>query len=216
MDTIHKRLRWLIGDESIYHFAVRCGLPDSTLRKYLRGSQPTADRLALIGRCTGVSVDWLVTGEGEAYPSEQGRGVAQEQLVRLPLHDIAAGAGDGLFTEEPTDPEIIAFQESWLRQKFHTSSQGLHLIYVRGESMEPTLHSGDIVLLDTKATQVSEGIYVLRIDSALFVKRLHRLPAGMMRVISDNPTYEPFMINLNQPPDDFAVIGRVLWSMRSH
>jgi phage repressor protein C with HTH and peptisase S24 domain len=215
MNTIHQRLRWLIGDESIYHFAVRCGLPDSTLRKYLRGSQPTADRLALIGRCTGVSVDWLVTGEGEAYPSEQSR-IVGEQLVRLPLYDIAAGAGDGLFSDESAESEIIAFQESWLRQKFHTSSQGLHLIYVRGESMEPTLHTGDIVLLDTKATQVSEGIYVLRIDSALFVKRLHRLPAGMLRVISDNPTYEPFMINLKQPPDDFAVIGRVLWSMRSH
>jgi phage repressor protein C with HTH and peptisase S24 domain len=215
MNTIHQRLRWLIGDESIYHFAVRCGLPDSTLRKYLRGSQPTADRLALIGRCTGVSVDWLVTGEGEAYPSEQSR-IVGEQLVRLPLYDIAAGAGDGLFSDESAESEIIAFQESWLRQKFHTSSQGLHLIYVRGESMEPTFHTGDIVLLDTKATQVSEGIYVLRIDSALFVKRLHRLPAGMLRVISDNPMYEPFMINLKQPPDDFAVIGRVLWSMRSH
>lgn len=214
--TIQQRLLWLIGEESIYRFANRCGLPDSTLRKYLKGSQPTADRLALISDCTGVSVAWLVTGVGEPFPSQSSSVDVEEGLVRLPLYDISAGAGEGLWIEESDGSEMIAFRESWLRQKFRTSAQGLHLIYVRGESMEPTLRSGDIVLLDTKATEVNEGIYVLRIDSALFVKRLHLLPGRQLQVSSDNPAYESFVIDLSNPPDDFAVIGRTLWSLRSH
>ena len=212
MDTIQGRLRWLIGEETIYHFAVRCGLPDSTLRKYLRGSQPTADRLALIANCTGASVDWLVTGKGEPYQKL----MPADDLVRLPLYEITAGAGNGLHVDESVEPEMIAFEESWLRRKFHTSPQGLHLIYVRGESMEPTLHSGDVVLVDTKITEVNEGIYVLRIDTALFVKRLHLLPGGRLKVSSDNPAYEPFIIDLKSPPDDFAVLGKTLWSLRFH
>jgi phage repressor protein C with HTH and peptisase S24 domain len=216
LDTIQQRLLWLIGEESIYHFANRCGLPDSTLRKYLKGSQPTADRLALISDCTGVSVAWLVTGAGEPYPSRSQTLAPDDDLVRLPLYEITAGAGNGLCVDESDGLEMIAFRESWLRQKFRTSAQGLHLIYVRGESMEPTLRSGDIILLDTKATEVSEGIYVLRIDTALFVKRLHLLPGGQLQVSSDNPAYESFVIDLRDPPDDFAVIGRTLWSLRSH
>ena len=216
LETIQQRLHWLIGEESIYHFAIRCGLPDSTLRKYLKGSQPTADRLVLISSCTGVSVEWLVTGTGNPYPNQRGACAAEDDLVRLPLYEITAGAGDGLCIDESAGSEMIAFQESWLRQKFHTNSQGLHLIYVRGESMEPTLRSGDVILLDTKATEVSEGIYVLRIDKALFVKRLHLLPGGQLNVSSDNPAYESFVIDLKDPPDDFAVIGRTLWSLRSH
>lgn len=39
-----------------------------------------------------------------------------------------------------------------------------------------------------------EGVYVLRMDSALLVKQLQRLPGGMIKVISRNPAYEPFTI----------------------
>jgi len=87
---------------------------------------------------------------------------------------------------------------------------------VRGESMEPTLRSGDLILVDTKPREVAEGISVLRLDETLLVKRLNLLPGKQLKVVSDNPAYEPFQIDLRNPPEDFAVVGRVLWSFRAH
>jgi hypothetical protein len=63
-------------------------------------------------------------------------------------------------------------------------------LYVRGESMEPTLRSGELILVDTKATQPREGIHVLRLDDALLVKRLHILPGRRLKVVSDNPIWQ--------------------------
>jgi phage repressor protein C with HTH and peptisase S24 domain len=61
-----------------------------------------------------------------------------------------------------------------------------------------------------------EVIGVLRLNETLLVKRLNLQPGGQLRVVSDNPAYEAFQIDLKDPPEDFAVVGRVLWSFRSH
>jgi len=44
-----------------------------------------------------------------------------------------------------------------------------------------------LILVDTKSTQPREGIHVLRLDSALLIKRLHILPGRRLKVVSDNP-----------------------------
>ncbi|NJM00316.1 MAG: helix-turn-helix transcriptional regulator [Synechococcaceae cyanobacterium SM2_3_2] len=226
-DSIARRLRLVIGHESINHFAGRLGIPESTIRKYLMGSKPGADRLRIIAEHTGASVDWLLTGQGamllnpelakrveEAEKSQPATG--KDAWVSLPLLDIAAGAGSGTFVDEEVGEDVIAFRESWIRQRFMTSPQGLNLIHVRGESMEPTLRSGDIILVDTKAKDPREGICVLKLDGTLLVKRVAVYPGRQLEVSSDNPAYRPFTIDLKDPPEDFGVIGRVLWSFRSH
>lgn len=82
--------------------------------------------------------------------------------------------------------EVIAFRESWIRQKFMTSPEGLSLIYV------------------------------LRMDGTLLVKRVLVYPGKQLEIRSDNLEYNPFTIDLKDPPEDFAVVGRVLWSFRSY
>lgn len=69
------RLRELIGDESHSSFARRCGVGETTLRKYLDGADPSTKRLiamAEAGRCT---VEWLATGRG---PKKHGAPVASQ------------------------------------------------------------------------------------------------------------------------------------------
>uniref|UniRef100_B8HYZ2 Prophage MuMc02, S24 family peptidase n=1 Tax=Cyanothece sp. (strain PCC 7425 / ATCC 29141) TaxID=395961 RepID=B8HYZ2_CYAP4 len=43
------------------------------------------------------------------------------------------------------------------------------------------------------------------------VKRLQRQPKGIIRVTSDDPAYDPFLVNLADESTDFAVLGRVVW-----
>ena len=87
------------------------------------------------------------------------------------------------------------------------------LAYVEGESMEPALRPGDLVLLDRSAT-IREGIYAIRIDDGLFVKRLQRLPGNQIKATSDNPAYGPFTIDLGQVPAGISIVGRVVWAGR--
>ena len=63
-------------------------------------------------------------------------------------------------------------------------------------------------------TAKRDGIYVLRMDGALLVKRLQRLPGGIIKVGSDNPLYDPFEIDLSKIGDTVSVIGRVVWTGR--
>ncbi|MGK7862402.1 S24 family peptidase [Falsiroseomonas sp. E2-1-a4] len=80
-----------------------------------------------------------------------------------------------------------------------------------GDSMEPTLRTGDTVPIDFRQNQPGDkdGIYVIRTGNGLQVKRVQvELGKQLITVLSDNPAYFP-QPNLN--PDDIHVIGRVIW-----
>ncbi|MEO7277961.1 MAG: S24 family peptidase, partial [Sphingomicrobium sp.] len=95
-----------------------------------------------------------------------------------------------------------------------TPSARLSIVRVEGDSMAPTLSPGDDILvdLDDCGDRLRDGIYVLRVDEALVVKRLALNPRGRRVTIqSDNPAYADW-------PDcdlkDIICIGRVIWSGR--
>lgn len=137
------------------------------------------------------------------------------KYVDIPLYDVRAAAGAGSVVDSEHIVDVLHFTKSWIRHELHASPNDLYLIYVDGDSMEPTLRPGDVILVDHRDIGPSrDGIYVLRMDGALLVKRLQRLPGGNINVASDNASYEPFTINVSALPQDFAIVGRVVWSGR--
>lgn len=137
--------------------------------------------------------------------------------VYLPLYEVRASAGGGALVEGERVVDALAFKEAWIRQELRASPADLRLIYVEGDSMEPDLRPGDIILIDHTDTMARrEGIYVIRMDSALLVKQLQRLPGGVLKVLSRNPAYEAFTVCLGdvEVSPGFAIIGRVVWACR--
>jgi transcriptional regulator with XRE-family HTH domain len=68
---IGQRLRELRGNESQADFARRLKADKNTIGNYERGDRsPDLDFLIRLKEVTGVSLDWLATGEGEARISE--------------------------------------------------------------------------------------------------------------------------------------------------
>ena len=58
-----------------------------------------------------------------------------------------------------------------------------------------------------------DGIYVMRYDNNLLVKRLQMLLGGIIRVKSDNSMYDPWEITKSQlDGEELALIGRVVWT----
>ena len=130
--------------------------------------------------------------------------------VLIPQLDIGASAGLGIEPGSESPLAILAFQQSWVRSVANGRPEALSIIQVEGDSMLPTLADGDNILVDTDDRErLRDGIYVLRTDDALLVKRLSVNPATKRLTIrSDNDAYPSWD---DCDPSGVAVIGRVVW-----
>lgn len=138
---------------------------------------------------------------------------ADERLISVPVLDVAASAGAGAFADDERVEAAMRFDPVWLR-RLNVSSENLSVIRVTGDSMSPTLDDGDDILVDRADTtdRLREGIYVLRLDGVLNVKRLLLDPTRRrVTVKSDNPAYRNWPV-LDRGSID--VVGRVVWAGR--
>ena len=139
-----------------------------------------------------------------------------KEYAMVPLYDVRAAAGHGAVVEPAQLNGTVIFRRQWIRQELRANPSDLCLIDVDGESMEPTLRPGDMILLDRRKAQVvpRDGIYVLHMGESLIVKRLQKLPGNKVKVTSDNPAYGEFFLSLDASNGEFTIIGRVIWSGR--
>jgi phage repressor protein C with HTH and peptisase S24 domain len=141
-------------------------------------------------------------------------GPADMALVPVPRSVVRASAGPGAIPEGEGHRPYFAFDERWLRRLTGAAHSDLTLIRVEGDSMAPTLHDGDDIMVDRGdcGDRLRDGIYVLRIDEALVVKRLALHPVTRrITVQSDNPAYADWP---DCHPDELGCIGRVIWAGR--
>ncbi len=77
--------------------------------------------------------------------------------------------------------------------------------------MEGVLNNRDVILINHADNNADSGLFVLRVDGNLVVKRVQRVPGGKLGIFSANDAYPPFEVDMNKQTADFAVIGRVVW-----
>ena len=153
-------------------------------------------------------VEETALGAPEAAP---GAGAGLRPVPRL---DVDAAAGAGAFDGDERGGGHIAFDPAWLRRVARGAPEQLSIIRVAGDSMAPTLVDGDDILVDRGdgAARLRDGIYVLRIEGALVVKRLAPNPAARtLSIRSDNPAYPGWP---DCDPAAVDVVGRVVWAGR--
>jgi len=138
----------------------------------------------------------------------------RDGLVAVNRTAVRASAGPGAIVAEESGRPYFAFDERWLKTLTSSPSDKLSIIRVEGDSMAPTLNPGDDILVDLGDCdeRLREGVYVLRIDEALVVKRIALHPIGRrVTVQSDNPAYPDW-------PDcelaELHCVGRVIWAGR--
>ena len=131
-------------------------------------------------------------------------------LIAIPKIAAQASAGPGSLHDSDSVSGQIGFDAKWLRS-LTANPASVSIIRVEGDSMAPTLADGDDILVDRSdgADRLRDGIYVLRIDDALNVKRLAINPVSRSVTIkSDNTAYPSW------PDCDLSkieLIGRVVW-----
>lgn len=139
---------------------------------------------------------------------------ASEELMAIPRFDIKASAGHGAFASGERAVAHLGFSPAWLKQLSNSSAHDLSIIRVQGDSMAPTLGDGDDIMLDRSADgrRPRDGIYVLRQDETLMVKRIAVHPGRRrLTISSDNPAYPSWP---DCEADSVDMIGRVVWAGR--
>lgn len=126
--------------------------------------------------------------------------------IEIPRLNVDASAGPGaLFAvEEPFD--AFRFSRRWLAEHGLEGAK-LSAIRVIGDSMEPLLREGDEVLVDMREQPFRDGVYVVRLDDTLLVKRVASQGGGRFSLLSQNLAYPPIAVEA----EDLTIVGRVVW-----
>ncbi|MCF6147650.1 MAG: LexA family transcriptional regulator [Candidatus Kuenenia sp.] len=152
-----------------------------------------------------ISIDWLVKGEQEKT----------SDYVNIPIYNPKIFTDERVNEPEHT-AEFIAFKSEWLKSEFSANKANLYLFYIEDDSMEPTLKNGDVVIVDKKDNVLDrDGLYLLRVAGASFIKRIQRLPGSSIRMLCDNSAYQTIEVKTDQiVSGEILIIGRIVWSGR--
>jgi phage repressor protein C with HTH and peptisase S24 domain len=90
----------------------------------------------------------------------------------------------------------------------------LFVLPVTGDSAEPRIRDGDLVLVDGDATAPRDGrLSIVRAGDEVLLKVVHRIAPDRVRLSSFNAFYPPRDVPLDPGVQDFAVLGQVVQSM---
>lgn len=221
METIDPRavLERLIQERGETYGAVSklLGRNPAYIQQFVKRGTPRkldeADR-RLLARYFGVDERLLGAPEEPAWHKERERGPGRRDgLVAVPRLALGASAGAGSLQEDAPVIGTFSFDRRWVRALGGRPDM-LSIIRVDGESMQPTLSDGDDIMVDRSdgVARLRDGIYVLRMDGVLMVKRVALAPGlGRFSVRSDNPLYPTWE---DVDPDLVSIIGRVIWTGR--
>lgn len=221
---IKDRLNFLIDKLKLSYskFSQITKIPYASIQNYVYGKRvPTIENLQKIHIHLNVNLNWLLTGEGDMFIKPPAQTIGEtpaeykenkfigEDFVLIPMVSGKISAGKGLAPIE--DAEIVlklAFRLEWIKRKGDYTK--MSLIRVEGDSMEPTLLCGDIVLVDGNRNFIDlhGGIYAIFVNDSIMIKRVQiLLKEKALKIISDNPKYEPIILS----PEEVHVIGKIIW-----
>lgn len=174
------------------------------------------DVLEIAGREEEIAEEFYKNNPGYLHELTKFK-FGDDRFVTVPRYDAFASAGGGVFnpdTEEPVDR--LAFSDKWLAQSGIHAADCL-LINARGQSMEPSIWHGDLIMIDQRKTQPqSRKVYAYNDpDNGTRVKRLE-LSDNLIAVHSDNPDKQAFPSEYHTGEAANAIrqgiIGEVVWS----
>jgi phage repressor protein C with HTH and peptisase S24 domain len=135
----------------------------------------------------------------------------EDEAVLIPKVAARLCAGGGSFEAEAVPVAEYLFPRQWLARMGSPSS--LVFMDVVGDSMEPGIHDGDMVLVDQSRTAISpHTVQAVAVADAIYLKRVERRGDGIL-LHSDNLAY-PDMELAGDELELFRIIGSVVWLCR--
>lgn len=218
METLAQRLKVIMDEQGISQNALArmVGVTQPSIKKIIDGDTLEPKKILEIANALNVDVQWLKNGKGEQPSFSQAvekeeEFAEDENQLRVEVMDVYASAGNGAFLTGDLVGDVCAieFENDYFLQQFQRASgKGLAIINVKGDSMSPTLESGDLLYVDTTINcYQGDGLYVFSFNDALYVKRL-QLAGRKILVLSDNKLYDKWEITADEEAQ-FTIHGKV-------
>lgn len=196
-----------------------------TVSRWMKGQQPDTDQhQRIVAEATKLGI---IHGDLQESGNAPFRTLDQEAPASVPEFDVRGGASyAGGISEVEADTDEFGHSISrdvvrarwgipvpFLRDELRLNPGRVHILPVRGDSMNDALFDGDRAIIDLEDTDVSQGgIFAIRDDNgSVIIKQVELLRAAKgasvrIRCKSRNAHYEPFELVLQDP---VAIIGRV-------
>ena len=145
-----KRIRSRLGLNQT-EMAKKLGIHPQPLSRYERGElSPSAELLIHIAQRLNINPIWLLYDTGDMFGQEPAAfdHTPPDGFTFVPLYDVKAAAGAGYINGTEDIKDFLAFKTSWIKTTLRSIVADLFLIHLIGDSMEPTLKEGDIILGD--------------------------------------------------------------------
>lgn len=192
------------------------GMAQSSVWKLVSGDAKGSRKVVEIANVLGVRPEWLVSGQdpmridGNAPipPST----IDQSDVYRVDVLNLKVSAGPGsyMLSDMVEVLHAIEFTSEHARSLFgNRDSQNVKVMTVDGDSMSPTVNSGDRLFFDVSVRDFkTDGVYAFVYGQTFHVKRL-QMQGHQLAVLSDNPIYEKWYIR-EDTQDQFYVMGKAL------
>lgn len=170
----------------------------------------------------GIASTWLLSGEGPMW-AEQARPTPASAIL-VPIIEGTPSCGPGGEVQDPgPDTERYPFSPAFIQEVLRQCGSGtvsnLFLAQVAGDSMRPTILSGDLVLvnndLELRTKPRKAALYLVRRDPNSLearVKRVFLAPDGnCITLDSDNAAYEKITVPIDGLRLQDLILGKVCW-----
>ena len=208
MSAVADRIAALIRGSGLSQREVgrRCGVSGVTVHKWTSGiMQPSGEALEAFCELFSVTPAYLLFGDGNAPGAQTIVGAGDS--ISIPQIDIEGSCGEDRAVLQEVAPliQFVKVSFEFVRQYCASASpRSLQIITAVGDSMEPTIASGDAVIVDVSQKIVnSEGIYVVRLGNNILLKRI-QIGTDSLILLSDNKRYQPLYVDAQ----DLCVVGR--------
>jgi len=222
MSDIGKRIKGRLdelkaGDPSKTQgwLAEEVGVSNNAVSKWIKTGKISRDSAILVAKALGLTLGHLLGEESLAPVILGAKKVAvvdagDPDFIEIPMVRLRLSAGVTGFQTEPDrrDGGTLGVRRNWIERSGLIPGK-LIAINVKGESMEPSLYEGDLVILNTADTQMRDGaVYAINYEGEAVIKRLSR-DAGEWWLTSDNPDQRKFHRKLCRS-GDCIIVGRVV------
>ncbi|MBE5254551.1 XRE family transcriptional regulator [Mixta mediterraneensis] len=193
------------------------GMAQPSIWKLVSGGAKGSKRSIDLARVLGVRPEWLASGDGPMRndgqePVRIEAVKKNEGVYRVDVLDLHVSAGPGRFmlSDMVEVLHAIEFTSEHARALFgNRLSEHVKVMTVDGDSMSPTVNSGDRLFFDVSVRDFrTDGVYAFVFGNTFHVKRL-QMQGLKLVVLSDNPTYEKWDID-EASQDQFYVMGKAL------
>ena len=151
-----------------------------------------------------ISINWVLYEQNSEMLKTD-----SEYGIQVKLFGVNASAGGGAFNDNE-NYTFLTIDPAYAKVLGISNRDHIEALAVTGESMEPTLKDGSIILIDREKTNIINGsIYVINAGGSVYIKRLMMNPNGNIDMLSDNP----IMPKQEAPIEESFVIGKVIGAL---